>query len=66
MHDQSDKHDMLNETLEELERSLEEISGSNKLLRDTLHHSNDFIQTHVLHSPMETYPVPSKSYTHHR
>lgn len=44
------EHDALNETLDELERSLEEVYDSNKLLKDTLGDCNEFIQTNILHN----------------
>ena len=48
MERQTVKHDVLNTTLDELERSLEEVYDNNRQLRDTLGDCNDFIQTNLL------------------
>ena len=51
MEGQKGQHDVLNTTLDELEKSLEEVYDSNRLLRDTLGDCNDFIQTNLLTGP---------------
>ena len=51
MQHQTVQHDVLNETLDELEKSLEEVCDSNKLLRDTLGDCNNFIQSNILTDP---------------
>ncbi|XP_067935428.1 interaptin-like [Watersipora subatra] len=51
MKKQTVHHDVLNDTLDELERSLEEVCDSNRLLRDTLGDCNDYIQSNILSEP---------------
>lgn len=51
MKKQTVQHDALNTTLDELERSLEEVYDSNRMLRDTLGDCNHFIHDNLLSDP---------------
>jgi len=44
---QSEQQDVLNETLEELEKSLDEVGQTNKILRTTLENSVEFLQNNI-------------------